>query len=244
VGTGALTASPATMTNHGNNVLTGNETNNPFWNLPLDDPRCMNASCNAFIIGFNESQERYPNTLFVNYGFWTVYFYAALVGIFTFIHLKHRIADLNNKKRLRERAVGVWRSFTYRRLYGWIGDQVDVSYGILVLLAAATVFLCVMPFYAGFYLREQFRFGSPPLSVRCAMLMSALTPIMIALAGKMNIITLLTGISYAKLNIWHRFVGYAVFCLAITHTVRIYFWARNWYYTEDVFAGAPPYRTG
>ncbi|KAF2430494.1 hypothetical protein EJ08DRAFT_649542 [Tothia fuscella] len=207
------------MTKHDHSILTGNETNNPFWNLPLDDPRCMNASCNAFIIGFNKSQERYPNTLYANFGFWTVYFYATLVGIFAFIHLKHRFADWNNKRRLRERAVGVWRSFTYRRLHGWIGDQVDVSYGILVLLASATIFLSVMPFYQGFFLRDQFRFGSPPLSVRCAMLMSALTPIMIALAGKMNIITLLTGISYAKLNIWHRFIGYAVFCLSIVHTV-------------------------
>jgi hypothetical protein len=208
-----MTAPPA-------DALYGNATDNPFWNLPLSDPRCMNASCNAFIIGYNKSQERYPNTLFLNYGFWTVYFYGALIGIFTLLHLKHRIADLNNKHHLRGRAIGVWRSFTYRRLYGWIGDQLDVSYGILVLLAAATIFLCVLPFYAGFYLREDFRFGSPPLSVRCAVLMSALTPMMIALAGKMNIITLLTGVSYAKLNIWHRFIGYAVFALAWTHTVR------------------------
>jgi hypothetical protein len=208
------------MTKHDGPILTGNDTHNPFWHLPLSDPKCMNASCEAFIIGFNDSQLRYSNTLFLNYGFWTVYFYAALVGIFTFIHFKHRIADLNNKKHLREKAVGIWRSFTYRRLYGWLGDQLDVSYGILVLLAAATIFLSVMPFYAGFYLREEFRFGSPPLSVRCAMVISALTPIMIALAGKMNMITLLTGVSYAKLNIWHRFVGYAVFALAIVHTVR------------------------
>ncbi|RDI81883.1 hypothetical protein Vi05172_g8067 [Venturia inaequalis] len=76
-----------------------------------------------------------------------------------------------------------------------------------------------MPFYQGFYLREQFRFGSPPLSVRCAVLMSALTPPLMMLAGKMNILTLLTGVSYAKLNIWHRFVGYAMFCLSIVHVV-------------------------
>ena len=97
----------------------------------------------------------------------------------------------------------------------------DLSYGILILLASATAFLCVLPFYQGFLLREQFRYGSPPLSVRCAMIISALTPIMMLLAGKMNLVTILTGISYAKLNVWHRFIGYAIFVLAIIHTVRL-----------------------
>ena len=199
----------------------GNETNNPFFNLPLSDPRCMNSSCNAFVIGWNESQKRYPNSLYVHFGVWTVYFWTTLIGIFTLLHLRHRIADINKRRRYGERLQALWRSFTYRRLSGKLGDKLDASYGILVLLASATIFLCIMPFYQGFFLREEFRFGSPPLSVRCAMLMSALTPIMIVLAGKMNLVTLLTGVSYAKLNIWHRFIGYAVFVLAWIHTVCV-----------------------
>jgi hypothetical protein len=203
---------------HGGDI--GDQTGNPLWHLPLSDPRCMNASCEAFVIGYNESQARYPNTLFLNFGIWTVLFWSTLVGIFTLLHVKHRIADMNRRRMVKEKFQGFWRFFTYRRLYGRLGEHLDLSYGILVLLSAATIFLVVLPFYQGFFIREEFRYGSPPLSVRCAMLMSALTPIMILLAGKMNLVTLLTGISYAKLNLWHRFVGYAVFALAITHTVR------------------------
>lgn len=202
-----------------NDSFTTAQLDSPLWTLPLSDPKCMNNSCEAFVIGFNESQERYPNTLFLNFGIWTVLFYTTLAGLFTLLHIKHRIADMNKRRRLKEKFLGFWRHFTYRRLYGRLGEQLDISYGVLLLLSAATIFLCVLPFYSGFFIREEFRFGSPPLSVRCAMMMAALTPIMILLAGKMNLITLMTGISYAKLNIWHRFVGYSVFCLAITHTV-------------------------
>jgi hypothetical protein len=199
--------------------ILGPGPDNPFWSLPLSDLRCMNSSCEAFIVGFNKSQERYPNSQFLHYGFWTIYFWGSIVILFAFLHIRHRLADLNQNKRVLERLQAFWRTFTYRRLTGKMGEQVDVSYGLLCLLAAATAFLCVMPFYQGFYLREDFRFGSPPLSVRCAVLMSALTPPLMMLAGKMNVLTLLTGVSYAKLNIWHRFVGYAIFCLSIVHMV-------------------------
>jgi len=200
-------------------ILTGNSTDNPFWNLPITDPRCMNASCDAFIIGWNKDQARYSNTQYLHYGLWTVYIWTGLLALFSLLHLRHRIADINSQRRISDRLQAMWRFFTYRRLDGKLGEQLDLSYGILVLLAGCTVFLAVMPFYQGYYLRSEFIFGSPPLSVRCAILMSALTPVMIVLAGKMNLVTMLTGVSYAKLNLWHRFVGYAVFVLAWIHTV-------------------------
>jgi len=205
------------MGGHNGNPV--NQTDNPLWKLPLSDSRCMNASCEAFVVEYNASQERYPNSHYLNFGVWTVCFWGGLVGIFTLLHIRHRITDRRWARCMNEKFLACWRFFTYRRLSGRLGEHLDLSYGILVLLAAATVFLSVLPFYQGFLLREQFRFGSPPLSVRCAMIISALTPVMMLLAGKMNLVTLLTGISYAKLNVWHRFIGYAIFVLAIVHTV-------------------------
>ncbi|QDS74208.1 hypothetical protein FKW77_002302 [Venturia effusa] len=190
---------------HGVSGITGDGPDNPFWGLPISDPRCMNASCEAFIVGYNQSQERYPNSEFLHYGLWTIYFWAALILLFSYLHLRHRLADLNKNKRVLERLQALWRSFTYRRLTGKMGEQVDISYGLICLLALATAFLCAMPFYQGFYLRERFRFGSPPLSVRCAVLISALTPPLMMLAGKMNILTLLTGEGgLAELNYLYR----------------------------------------
>ena len=179
----------------------------------------MNASCQAFVAGYNASQERYSNAQFLEFGLWTVFFWISLVGIFILMHVRHRVTDMRWGRTIHERCLGCWRYVTYRRLSSKLGEHLDLSYGILVLLALATIFLSVLPFYQGFLLREKFRYGSPPVSVRCAMIISALTPIMMLLAGKMNLITILTGISYAKLNVWHRFIGYAIFALAIVHTV-------------------------
>ncbi|KAF2401509.1 hypothetical protein EJ06DRAFT_529619 [Trichodelitschia bisporula] len=197
----------------------GDQSENTLWNLPIEDPRCMNRSCKAFIIGWNDSQNAYSNTFFESYGEWAVWFYAVLIGLFMIIHFRHRLNDFHRRSNLQHRLVGYWRSFTYRRLSGKLGDSLDISYGVLLLMAAATIYISILPFFQGKYLRSEFRYGSPPLSVRCAMLMSGLTPVCIALAGKVNVVTFLTGISYAKLNIWHRFVAYILFCLSIIHAV-------------------------
>ncbi|KAJ4369195.1 hypothetical protein N0V83_006280 [Neocucurbitaria cava] len=51
------------------------------------------------------------------------------------------------------------------------------------------------------------------------MLISALTPLTVALAGKVNVITWMTGVGYEKLNVFHRYTAYAIFCLGTIHTI-------------------------
>ena len=48
---------------------------------------------------------------------------------------------------------------------------------------------------------------------------ASLTPLLVALAGKVNLVTLLTCYGYEKLNVIHRWVGWTVFGLSIVHTV-------------------------
>ena len=48
---------------------------------------------------------------------------------------------------------------------------------------------------------------------------ASLTPLLIALSGKANLVTLLTGLSHEKLNIFHRWVGWFVFGLSVAHTI-------------------------
>ncbi|KAJ5711107.1 ferric reductase NAD binding domain-containing protein [Penicillium malachiteum] len=48
---------------------------------------------------------------------------------------------------------------------------------------------------------------------------NALIPFIVALSGKVNVVTFLTGISYEKLNILHRWASYLCLCLAAVHTV-------------------------
>jgi len=204
------------------NASAFNLTTNPLWDLPRTDPRCMNTSCFAWVIGYIEEQERYPNREFPLYGHWATYFYCATVFVFAATYLNRRLADGSSGTRLKDRTIACWRKWAYRRIRGRLGNHVDISWGQLSLFVAASIFIAVLPFFQGYYLRSQFRFGSPPLSVRCAILISALLPINIALAGKVNIVSLLTGVSYAKLNVWHRYISFVIFALSVVHTVSIF----------------------
>jgi Ferric reductase like transmembrane component len=193
---------------------------NPLWNLSRTDPNCINASCLAYIYGWLQDQDRYNNNEFTLYAEWAVYFYCATIFVFALLYCFRRLGDGRGGTRLREKALACWRSFIYRRISGPLGESVDISFGQLTLLIISTIFIAILPFFQGYYFRALFRYGSPPLSVRCAFLISALLPILIALAGKVNLVSLLTGISYAKLNIWHRYVAFVIFGLATIHLVR------------------------
>ena len=75
---------------------------------------------------------------------------------------------------------------------------------------------CLVPH---FWYRGCAGFGSSPLAVRTGLMATALTPFIYVLAGKSNAITLLTGISYEKLNTFHQYTGVACFILSVIHVV-------------------------
>jgi hypothetical protein len=47
----------------------------------------------------------------------------------------------------------------------------------------------------------------------------ACTPILVALAGKANVVTLLTGVSHGKLNVIHQWVGWMTLALSLIHAI-------------------------
>lgn len=47
----------------------------------------------------------------------------------------------------------------------------------------------------------------------------ALMPIIVALAGKIDPVTILTGISHEKLNVYHRYASFMCLFLGIVQTV-------------------------
>ncbi|KAF6791645.1 ferric reductase [Colletotrichum sojae] len=65
-------------------------------------------------------------------------------------------------------------------------------------------------------------FGSPPIAIRTGLRAFACVPILVALAGKANIITLLTGISYEKLNVVHQWVSWMSFALSLIHAIPFF----------------------
>lgn len=45
------------------------------------------------------------------------------------------------------------------------------------------------------------------------------TPLLVALAGKTNVVALVTGLGHEKLNVVHHWVGWSVFGLSAAHTI-------------------------
>lgn len=194
-------------------------SDSPLWLLPESDPRCNNVSCMAYLVGYLEDQHWFSNYRYPSYAYWTAYFYCVTIALFALAYINTRIRDGGTGTRFKDRALAAWRRWMYRRITGRIGEYLDISIGQLALFTAATIFLAAIDFANGHYLRDYFRFGSPPLSVRSAVIIAALLPICIALAGKVNIVSLLTGISYTKLNVWHRYLAFMIFALSIVHLV-------------------------
>jgi hypothetical protein len=191
----------------------------PLWHLPESDPRCNNVSCMAYLLGYMKEQQIYSNDRYPGYAYYTTYFYCATIAVFSIVYINERLHDGGAGTRFKERAIAAWRWWTYRRISGKLGTHMDISFGQLALFATTTVFIALIAFMHGHYLRDYFKYGSPPISVRSAVIMSAILPICIALTGKVNIISVLTGISYTKLNVWHRYLAFMIFALTIVHLV-------------------------
>jgi len=60
--------------------------------------------------------------------------------------------------------------------------------------------------------------GSPPLATRSGWLALACMPFIFATATKANWITLVSGVSHERLQVFHRWISYAFFILALLHT--------------------------
>lgn len=197
--------------------------------IPLSDPRCRNDSCLAFEVAHNLSQKEVSYYYQYEYGHWTTWLYVILVFIFMLAHGFRMLNDRRPRsytverkslRALRLKAVAVVRYFTYQRLSGKLFDWLGLpSYGLLAAFLLLTLFLAVMTFAVRPYYRQFRGFGSPPLAIRTGLMATACTPILLALSGKANIITLLTGVGHEKLNVIHRWVAWMCFGLSLVHTI-------------------------
>lgn len=147
------------------------------------------------------------------------------------IHLCHTLNDRlsthlgrPSHPSIYEKLLALVRSISYRRLSGsalnWLGLPLN---GMLIILISSVLFVVALTFAIRPYYRAHLGYGSPPLGIRCGFMSFACTPILIALAGKANVITLLTGISHEKLNVVHRWVAWITLGLAWVHTIP-FFW--------------------
>ncbi|KAI9666466.1 MAG: hypothetical protein M1821_004402 [Bathelium mastoideum] len=96
------------------------------------------------------------------------------------------------------------------------------SLGIILIGALGFVFFMAMtlgkhPYY--WPNTEETNYGSsPPVATRSGWMSLACLPFILILAAKENPISVLTRIAYEKLNVFHRWLSWAMYALALVHT--------------------------
>lgn len=164
------------------------------------------------------------------YGKYTVYFGVVVIFLATVKHVWYLVNDRRYRKN--PASLSVFASFmdllvSYSRFFGYkqlpqtlcraVG--LPPSTGAFLVMSASTIYMLCYCLIPHFWYRACRGFGSPPLAVRAGVMATALTPFVYVLSGKCNMITLLTGVSYEKLNSMHQFVGLAAFVLSVIHTI-------------------------
>ncbi|KAF2170914.1 hypothetical protein M409DRAFT_63939 [Zasmidium cellare ATCC 36951] len=96
--------------------------------------------------------------------------------------------------------------------------------GILLLGGAGLIYFLSMtlgpkPYYWPNYNGSEPSYGSSmPIATRSGWLATGCLPFVIMTAGKSNLISMVTGVSHEKLQVFHRWISYAMFVLALIHT--------------------------
>jgi hypothetical protein len=197
--------------------------------LPITDPLCVNESCTAFYAAENASQAAIPFDSLGKYAHWMTWYYITILGILALVRVFQLLQDhrpiarkaVNKKPSISQKIMAVGRYIFYRHTAAspFIKPLGLPLNGTLIFLLSTVLFTTILSFAIKPYYRAHLGYGSPPLAIRTGFMAFACIPILIALAGKANLITLFTGISHEKLNILHRWIAWISFGLALTHTI-------------------------
>ncbi|KAJ5645843.1 ferric reductase like transmembrane component-domain-containing protein [Penicillium lividum] len=197
--------------------------------LPLSDPFCNTDACLAFAKAQKASQSAISYTHQFDYGHYTTWYYLATLGVGIAIHIlrlyrnqsSHHLRGPPNKiTATGQKATALCRAVSYRSVGGLTAARWGLpKLGMLIFGVFTLLLFLLMTFLVHPYYRERRGYGSPPLAVRTGLMSTALIPLIVALSGKVNIVTWLTGISHEKLNIFHRWAFYLCLFLAVVHTV-------------------------
>lgn len=174
-------------------------------------------------------QKQIPWASQTKYAKYTVYFGVAVIFVALVKHSYYRVRDIrfrsgsttNTAVSLIDVLVSYCRFVGYKQTPRYLQyfASFPKSVGSALFMMLTTLYLACYCFVPHFWYRQCIGFGSPPLAIRAGLMATALMPFIYVLSGKSNMITLLTGISYEKLNAYHQYVGVAAFVLSIVHTV-------------------------
>lgn len=166
------------------------------------------------------------------YGYYTLYFGCAFIIVALIKHFYYSCRDANalNSKWLQPVHSFVDVCTSYCRYFGYKRIPTQISYftslppslGSSLFLLGSSLYMFLWCLVPHFWYRGCRGFGSPPLAVRAGIMATALTPFIYILSGKTNFVTLVTGISYDRLNYIHQYVGVAALVLSVIHTIPFF----------------------
>ena len=159
----------------------------------------------------------------LRYALPTVALFMVGTGLFTIGYLTRQVLPqrLLQSKPIRI-VTGLTRYLSYRAFRIPSLNWNSAPLGVLLLAFVGVIYFFCMtlapkPYY--WPNTETVNFGnSPPIATRSGWLSIACMPFVFATAGKSNLITLCTGISHEKLQVFHRWIAYAFFITALVHT--------------------------
>ncbi|OAA47291.1 Flavoprotein transmembrane component [Beauveria brongniartii RCEF 3172] len=167
----------------------------------------------------------------------TVYFFLAVIAVFALGHFASAYAParLTRQSSPWRRAVAGLRFCAYKtwRVGGGgrssSGIFFSQSLGAYLLLGAGVVFFAAMTLGPRpYYWPTDAKYGSsPPLATRTGWMALACMPFILLLSSKANVISAVTGIPPEKLNVWHSWVSWAMFVLALIHTFPFIIYRRD-----------------
>ncbi|SNX82043.1 related to ferric reductase [Melanopsichium pennsylvanicum] len=120
------------------------------------------------------------------------------------------------------RSVAAFRMLAYRCLpsyrFGLINFRLP-ALGASLALGAFMLGFTIWTFVVQPYYRVDSSFGSPPLALRSGMMALGLMPFIYTLGSKVNFISLLTGVSHEKLQVYHQWLARFMLFLATIHVI-------------------------
>jgi predicted ferric reductase len=220
-----------------------------------EDPRYMALG--------KQLQTDVPWTYQSHYGEVTVYFGVVVIFLACLKHIWYRYTDYAYKRNFNKGVepgyVGSFiaivsafsRNIGYKPVTGFLHDWLSMpgNMGNFLLVIVSTLYLACYCFIPHYWYRGCAGFGTPPIAIRAGVMATALLPFVYTMSGKSNMITLLTGISYEKLNVLHQFTGVASLVLGLIHTIPFIYQARHeggssnlsdQFKTFSYYSGIPP----
>ncbi|KAF8314479.1 hypothetical protein DL93DRAFT_2136807 [Clavulina sp. PMI_390] len=188
----------------------------------------------------------------------TVYFYCAglaFFGIFYSLHLASKtgpyvrsIAGIPGYAK----GLAITRSIALRQWRIGRDSGYLLPVGQIIIVSSMIIFFAAMTLGPKpYYWPIPGVFGySPPIATRAGFMAIAILPFQVLFASKWNFITVVTGLSHEKLQVYHRWSGWIMFVLALIHTFPFIIvdiqmgmmeemWRTDWYTVSGVMALIP-----